>query len=216
MFWDSAIGILPIFCWTASAVPLFTSTLAIAVGSPICLPLFLADACSFAVEVAMVRDKYPERVPFRLTRMLVQAMEVSGIEGTFRITCENSMRVLRDNKESIMAVLEAFVHDPLINWRLINSSKKGRGEGGAGGGGGGEGRGGGRGKVEEMGPMDEEQNEALNQRALAVVDRVQQKLTGRDFKPKETLDVREQVQRLIIQATSVENLCQTFIGWCAL
>ena len=74
-------------------------------------------------EVAMVREKYPERVPFRLTRMLIQAMEVSGIEGTFRITCENSMRVLRDNKESIMAVLEAFVHDPLINWRLINTGK---------------------------------------------------------------------------------------------
>lgn len=73
------------------------------------------------VEVAMVREKYPEKVPFRLTRMLIQAMEVSGIEGTFRITCELSMRVLRDNKESIMAVLEAFVHDPLINWRLINT-----------------------------------------------------------------------------------------------
>jgi phosphatidylinositol kinase/protein kinase (PI-3 family) len=71
----------------------------------------------------MVREKYPEKVPFRLTRMLIQAMEVSGIEGTFRITCENSMRVLRDNKESIMAVLEAFVHDPLINWRLINTGK---------------------------------------------------------------------------------------------
>lgn len=29
------------------------------------------------------------------------------------------MRVLRDNKESLMAVLEAFVYDPLINWRLM-------------------------------------------------------------------------------------------------
>ena len=28
------------------------------------------------------------------------------------------MRVLRDNKESLMAVLEAFVYDPLINWKL--------------------------------------------------------------------------------------------------
>jgi FKBP12-rapamycin complex-associated protein len=63
----------------------------------------------------MVREKYYEKVPFRLTRMLIQAMEVSGIEGTFRITCEDSMRLLRDNNESIMAVLEAFVHDPLIN-----------------------------------------------------------------------------------------------------
>jgi FKBP12-rapamycin complex-associated protein len=58
-------------------------------------------------EVAMHREKYPERVPFRLTRMLTYAMEVGNIEGSFRITCENVMRVLRDNKESLMAVLEA-------------------------------------------------------------------------------------------------------------
>ena len=32
-------------------------------------------------EVAMHRDKFPEKVPFRLTRMLVNAMEVSGVEG---------------------------------------------------------------------------------------------------------------------------------------
>ena len=70
-------------------------------------------------EVAMQIDKFPERIPFRLTRMLINAMEVSGIEGNFRITCENVMRVLRDNKDSLMAVLEAFVHDPLINWRLL-------------------------------------------------------------------------------------------------
>ena len=34
------------------------------------------------------------------------------------------MEVLRDNKESLMAVLEAFVYDPLINWRLLNSTTK--------------------------------------------------------------------------------------------
>lgn len=47
--------------------------------------------------------------------------QVSGIEGSFRRTCEISMRVLRDNKESLMAVLEAFVYDPLINWRLMQA-----------------------------------------------------------------------------------------------
>jgi FKBP12-rapamycin complex-associated protein len=58
-------------------------------------------------EVAMHREKYPERVPFRLTRMLTYAMEVSNIEGSYRTTCEHVMRVLRSNKESVMAVLEA-------------------------------------------------------------------------------------------------------------
>lgn len=67
----------------------------------------------------MTREKYPEKIPFRLTRMLVNAMEVSGIEGNFRTTCEAVMSVLRKNKESLMAVLEAFVHDPLINWRIM-------------------------------------------------------------------------------------------------
>lgn len=32
------------------------------------------------------------------------------------------MRVLRSNKDSVMAMLEAFVHDPLINWRLLNTT----------------------------------------------------------------------------------------------
>lgn len=38
----------------------------------------------------MARDKYPEKVPFRLTRMLRNAMDVSRIEGVFRTTCEHS------------------------------------------------------------------------------------------------------------------------------
>jgi FKBP12-rapamycin complex-associated protein len=50
-------------------------------------------------------------------------MEVSGIEGNFRHTCESVMRVLRGNKDSVMAMLEAFVHDPLINWRLLNTNE---------------------------------------------------------------------------------------------
>jgi phosphatidylinositol kinase/protein kinase (PI-3 family) len=47
---------------------------------------------------------------------------VTGIEGNFRQTCNNVMRVLRENKDSVMAVLEAFVYDPLLNWRLIDGN----------------------------------------------------------------------------------------------
>lgn len=32
------------------------------------------------------------------------------------------MKVLRSNKDSVMAMLEAFVYDPLINWRLLNTT----------------------------------------------------------------------------------------------
>eukprot|EP00731_Ephydatia_muelleri_P014310 Em0008g30a len=81
-------------------------------------------------EVAMTREKFPEKIPFRLTRMLVNAMEVTGIEGNFRRTCNSVMSVLRENKDSVMAVLEAFVYDPLLNWRLIDEHVKPKGRGG--------------------------------------------------------------------------------------
>lgn len=32
------------------------------------------------------------------------------------------MHILRENRDSVMAMLEAFVHDPLISWRLVASS----------------------------------------------------------------------------------------------
>lgn len=55
--------------------------------------------------IAFVTNFYVQ-VPFRLTRMLVKAMEVSGIEGNFRSTCENVMQVLRLHKDSVMAMME--------------------------------------------------------------------------------------------------------------
>ncbi|KAJ8676220.1 hypothetical protein QAD02_012006 [Eretmocerus hayati] len=179
-------------------------------------------------EVAMTREKFPEKIPFRLTRMLINAMEVTGIEGTYRRTCESVMSVLHRNKDSLMAVLEAFVYDPLLNWRLMdNAAPKGK-------------RSDAQGisassshelddefldsltfpkksqglptSVENGG--DNNQPEALNKKALQIINRVRDKLTGRDFSHEETLTVQRQVDLLIQQATNNENLCQCYIGWC--
>ncbi|KAM7482395.1 hypothetical protein LguiB_006978 [Lonicera macranthoides] len=203
-------------------------------------------------EASMNREKFPEKVPFRLTRMLVKAMEVSGIEGNFRSTCQNVMQVLRTNKDSVMAMMEAFVHDPLINWRLFNFNEVAQ--------------------MptlasthappvnsEETGPNKEmlqpqrgarerellqavnqlgDANEVLNERAVVVMARMSNKLTGRDFSTYSSvsssstphtmdhsalnygdnrevdhgLSVKLQVQKLILQATSHENLCQNYVG----
>ncbi|KAM7310675.1 target of rapamycin [Ixodes scapularis] len=180
-------------------------------------------------EVAMTREKFPEKIPFRLTRMLINAMEVTGIEGTYRMTCEKVMKVLRGNKDSLMAVLEAFVYDPLLNWRLMDAQPKVKHS---------KTRSGSapcsqdQGDILEtvdigsqptakkavdtsgVGDGEAAQPEALNKKALAIINRVRDKLTGRDFAPDETLDVPEQVELLIKQATSHENLCQCYIGWC--
>ena len=243
-------------------------------------------------EVAMQREKYPERVPFRLTRMLTFAMEVSNIDGSYKISSEIVMRVIRDNKESLMAVLEAFVHDPLLNWRLGNRASpvepsfrserrmslmidpsnvaehvgpiravatRGDSTGSlrsrrvasaaitaaannhpaeAMTNGGAEympeagmalsqrnaNPGGGQfamaigANIGGAGARDEgegnNRNE-INAQAVKVLERVKEKLTGRDFKPEVELGVEQQVARLIVQATNVENLCQHFIGWCS-
>lgn len=39
--------------------------------------------------------------------------------------------------------------------------------------------------------------------------------SGRDFDPDKVLEVKKQVDKLIEQATALENLCQCFSGWCA-
>lgn len=202
-------------------------------------------------EVAMTREKFPEKIPFRLTRMLIKAMEATGIDGTYRITCEQVLKVLRHDKDSLLAVLEAFVYDPLLNWNLnwglqnesknyspnpiygndlntmvnataanleamtLESSGKlqppngedplylNAGTTAA--------------TSNDMQLNNESKyfyQERLNKRAVAVINRIIDKLTGRDFDKSVTLDVSQQVELLIRQATSNENLCQLYIGEC--
>jgi phosphatidylinositol kinase/protein kinase (PI-3 family) len=55
--------------------------------------------------------------------------------------------------------------------------------------------------------------EVRNKHALSVYKRVQNKLDGRDFNPDVILPIAAQVDKLIQQARSIENLCQHFPGW---
>ena len=52
-------------------------------------------------DICRQREKYPEHVPFRLTRMLVKAMEVSGIDGTSKTICEEVLGLMRREKDSV-------------------------------------------------------------------------------------------------------------------
>lgn len=78
-------------------------------------------------------------------------------------------------------------------------------------------------------PFDGErdlQQEELTEKAVIVVRRVMDKLTGLDFaitsngnsnqdaQAQQALEVKEQVDRLIREATSNEHLSQSFFGWC--
>jgi FKBP12-rapamycin complex-associated protein len=58
----------------------------------------------------------------------------------------------------------------------------------------------------------------LTEKAVVVIRRVMDKLTGLDFADstgqQHALEVSDQVDRLIREATSNENLSQSFFGWC--
>lgn len=180
--------------------------------------------------------------------MLVKAMEVAGVEGTFRVTAAQVLTVLRVSRQSLMALLEAFVYDPLLNWRLqeiqnprgikmqttaaaaapanneafpiegleyevgadeklhtkrINNKPPLGGE---------------FNKTNEAASSETDSKEGQNKKALEVIKRVRDKLNGKDFRKIDTkwnrIPVYDQVAMLIQQATSHENLCQCYIGWC--
>ncbi|KAK8061288.1 hypothetical protein PG994_007654 [Apiospora phragmitis] len=57
----------------------------------------------------------PERVPFRLTHNMVAAMGVYGYEGPFRQCSELTLSILRQQEETLMTILEAFIYDPTLD-----------------------------------------------------------------------------------------------------
>jgi len=120
-----------------------------------------------------------------------------------------------------MAILEAFIYDPLVTSK-INPPKMAELSG--------------RAAAVAMGeeqssnqaaisvartwyyPADaeiERDPENVNAKALQLVRRVSNKLSGRDFGTKVTpMDISSQVDKLINEATSVANLSQCYVGWC--
>lgn len=113
----------------------------------------------------------PEIVPFRLTQNMVDAMGITGIEGTFRITCEVTGQLLRENEASLMNILETLIYDPLLDWKTQEN------------------------------PQDH-------------LRKVRRKIRGLlDEKEGLPMNIHGQVDVLIQEATSKENLCQMYGGW---
>lgn len=113
----------------------------------------------------------PEIVPFRLTQNMTDAMGITGIEGTFRITCEVTARLVRENEASLMNILETLIYDPLLDWKTQDN------------------------------PQDH-------------LRKVRRKIRGLlDEKEGLPMNVHGQVDVLIQEASSKENLCQMYGGW---
>ena len=140
----------------------------------------------------------PEKVPFRLSRDIVDAMGVTKTEGIFRRCCEFTLDALREDKESIMTLLNVLRYDPLYNWtvsplrakRMQAALQETAGEAG---------------HAEEASSRKKEQEAGEADRALSVVEK----------KLSKTLSTAATVSELIQQATDEVNLATLFAGWSA-
>ncbi len=159
----------------------------------------------------------PEVVPFRLTRDLVDGFGAAGLEGAPRRCCQVAMRVCREHADSILTVLEVFLHDPLYNWALTPTKLMGRQRGGGGAGGAGEsgsddegGGGGGDGAGGDAAAALLEGNADAERTLL----RIRQKLEGAEGGGAGR-SVEAQVAALLAEATEPDRLCRLYIGWLA-
>ncbi|OQS07464.1 phosphatidylinositol kinase (PIK-5) [Thraustotheca clavata] len=140
----------------------------------------------------------PETVPFRLTRDLVDGMGITGVDGLFTRTCEETLQVLRKKGTALTTILEVFIHDPLYNWTLSPIKAL-------------------RMQQENQLPMTKSSDvmpeENLADAASRALLRVKQKLQGYEDPAGDAMSVQGQVQRLIHVARDPHNLCKLFPGW---
>lgn len=53
---------------------------------------------------------------------MIDGLGITGYEGTFLKVCEITLSVLREHRETLMSVLETFIHDPLVEWTKTHKS----------------------------------------------------------------------------------------------
>ncbi|OCT80913.1 hypothetical protein XELAEV_18027725mg [Xenopus laevis] len=133
----------------------------------------------------------PEIVPFRLTHNMVNGMGPMGTEGLFRRACEVIMRLMREQRESLMSVLKPFLHDPLVEW-----SKPARGSS--------------KGQVNETGEV---MNEKAKTHVLDIEQRLQGVIKTRNRVKGLPLSIEGHVHYLIQEATDENLLSQMYLGW---
>ncbi|KAI5952922.1 TEL1 [Candida theae] len=128
----------------------------------------------------------PETVPFRLTRDVVDGFGATGVEGTFKISCQHTMRVLRENRDHIISILDVLRWDPLYSWTLSPIRRKRLQQ-----------------EEERSGLQPEQDGSDAGRAVLDVSD----KLVANG------LSTEAVVRELIQEATSPQNLALLYFGW---
>jgi hypothetical protein len=146
--------------------------------------------------------KTPERVPFRLTRDIVDGMGACGVEGVMRRCCEETMKVLRSNRDALTTIIAVLVHDPILKWAVGGKRQD---------------------RISHTHPnsihayLDQAQGvqptEEGNLDAERALMRVKQKLDG--YEDGELRSIQGQVQQLLHDAQDPYRLASMYPGWAA-
>lgn len=151
----------------------------------------------------------PEVVPFRLTQNMVDALGPTGTDGIYSWNLKAAMSALRDNRDTLLSVLEPFVNDPVINWKRYRSQQRASY----------------RAAVhdptieakQKMSVIDDRLRGIYNLRNnnMKKVRRVDVIENQQDDELRHPipLSVEGQVHKMIAEATSIENLVQLYVGW---
>ncbi|BFY98653.1 hypothetical protein BsWGS_01693 [Bradybaena similaris] len=136
--------------------------------------------------------EWAERVPFRLTHNMIEALGPLGCEGLFRRSCEMTLKVIRDQMDSLMSVLTTFIYDPLVEWSKASMGQRSNATN--------------IGEINLGVPKIHVQN---------IEDRIRGILKTKKKPRCLPLSIEGHVKYLIQEATSEINLCQMYIGWAA-
>ena len=55
-------------------------------------------------------------VPFRLTRIMANALDVAGVNGVLEREMNDAMDIVRESKDFIVCTLEPSIRDEKLNW----------------------------------------------------------------------------------------------------
>jgi ataxia telangiectasia mutated family protein len=142
-----------------------------------------------------------EVVPFRLTRDFVDGMGYTKTEGVFRRCCEFTLDALREERDSIMTLLNVLRYDPLYSWSVsplkakrLQETEDDRGNAD------GEDKGGYLSEQASTKKIEDDVGEAG--RALAVVEK----------KLSRMMSVQATISELVAQASDERNLAVLFAG----
>jgi serine/threonine-protein kinase ATR len=143
---------------------------------------------------------------------MVDAFGPTGADGVYSGGLQTAMRTLRDNRDTLLSVLEPFLKDPVIDWKRHRPNQK---------------------NAASSSTNQARQTKEKAKRSISVID---ERLRGiynlrnpNMIKYRRTdgmsidqddesahllpLSVEGQVHKMIAEAMSHENLIQLYVGW---